>query len=305
MPSRKISELTRKTNLTGDELVPAAHAGETYAISISSIKSSVTKNDIGLSNVDNTPDVDKPVSALIQQALDGKAESTHTHTQYAATDHTHQEYVTPAASTTVQGKIQIATGTEVATGASQLKAVSPYELKQVTDQLAPVNHTHNEFAASTHNHAISDVTGLSNELNGKASTEHTHSDYSLTTHTHSEYAQTSHVHTGDQITSPTTVIITNVATTNYQLTLSDAGKMLRFTAAGAKAADVSLLNVPTNSIFHMSNRSTAGDLTVVFGGGITGNAPKNGTFVLEPGDTVSIHFVSANLADVYGSTKVV
>lgn len=305
MPSRKISELTTRTNLAGGEIIPAAYAGETYGVPINAITSSITKSDIGLSNVNNTSDMDKPISTLTQQALNNKADSNHTHNQYAAVDHTHEEYVTPTASTTVQGKIQIATGAEVATGASQLKAVSPYELKQVTDQLAPVNHTHNEFAASTHNHAISDVTGLSNELNGKASTEHTHSDYSLTTHTHSEYVQTSHVHTGDQITSPTTVIITNVATTNYQLTLSDAGKMLRFTAAGAKAADVSLLNVPTNSIFHMSNRSTAGDLTVVFGGGITGNAPKNGTFVLEPGDTVSIHFVSANLADVYGSTKVV
>ena len=152
-------------------------------------------------------------------------------------------------------------------------------------------------------YAINDITGLSDALDNKASSTHTHSNYSLTTHSHVEYAPSSHTHTGDQITSPTTVIINNIATTSYQLTLADAGKMSRFTASGAKSVDVSLLNVPGNSIFHMSNRSDSGDLTIVFGGGIAANVPKNGTFILEPGDTVSIHFVTATLADVYGSTK--
>lgn len=37
------------------------------------------KSEVGLGNVDNTSDLDKPVSDAVQTALDGKADSTHTH----------------------------------------------------------------------------------------------------------------------------------------------------------------------------------------------------------------------------------
>lgn len=40
---------------------------------------SVTKAQVGLSNVDNTSDASKPVSTATQTALDGKANSSHTH----------------------------------------------------------------------------------------------------------------------------------------------------------------------------------------------------------------------------------
>lgn len=39
-------------------------------------KSGLTKGDVGLGNVDNTPDADKPVSTATQTALDGKAGSS-------------------------------------------------------------------------------------------------------------------------------------------------------------------------------------------------------------------------------------
>lgn len=39
----------------------------------------VTKEAVGLGNVDNTSDADKPVSDLQQQALDQKSDKTHTH----------------------------------------------------------------------------------------------------------------------------------------------------------------------------------------------------------------------------------
>ncbi|CUU46995.1 pyocin knob domain-containing protein [Clostridium beijerinckii] len=38
-----------------------------------------TKVDVGLSNVDNTSDLNKPISTAVQSALNGKANSTHTH----------------------------------------------------------------------------------------------------------------------------------------------------------------------------------------------------------------------------------
>ena len=40
---------------------------------------SVNKADVGLSNVDNTADADKPVSTIQQSALDGKSPTTHNH----------------------------------------------------------------------------------------------------------------------------------------------------------------------------------------------------------------------------------
>jgi hypothetical protein len=44
------------------------------------------KDDIGLSNVDNTSDANKPISLATQSALDGKASSVHTHVSTDVTD---------------------------------------------------------------------------------------------------------------------------------------------------------------------------------------------------------------------------
>lgn len=48
-------------------------AGRTGAVTL-------TKTDVGLSNVDNTADTSKPISTAMQAALDGKAATTHSHT---------------------------------------------------------------------------------------------------------------------------------------------------------------------------------------------------------------------------------
>lgn len=41
----------------------------------------LTKSDVGLANVDNTSDANKPISAATQTALNGKAASAHTHSE--------------------------------------------------------------------------------------------------------------------------------------------------------------------------------------------------------------------------------
>lgn len=58
---------------TGD-FSPAAHATATDN------PHSVTKSQVGLSNVDNTSDADKPISTATQTALNGKASTVHSHT---------------------------------------------------------------------------------------------------------------------------------------------------------------------------------------------------------------------------------
>ena len=46
----------------------------------------VTKAQVGLGNVDNTSDVNKPISTAVQAALDGKAPASHTHIKSQITD---------------------------------------------------------------------------------------------------------------------------------------------------------------------------------------------------------------------------
>lgn len=46
----------------------------------------LTKSDVGLSQVDNTSDLDKPISDDTQDALDGKSDLGHTHTASSITD---------------------------------------------------------------------------------------------------------------------------------------------------------------------------------------------------------------------------
>lgn len=50
-------------------------------------------------------------------------------------------------------------------------------------EFAVANHTHGQYASVTHGHAVSDVTGLAGELDGKADASHTH-DYAASTHAH-------------------------------------------------------------------------------------------------------------------------
>lgn len=65
------------TNLTSDLAAKAPLASPTFTGTVSG----VTKAMVGLSNVDNTSDANKPVSTATQTALDGKAASSHTHVQ--------------------------------------------------------------------------------------------------------------------------------------------------------------------------------------------------------------------------------
>lgn len=78
----KNSTITFKVNST-------AFSNNTFTLNQSSNKTidiPVTKSTVGLSNVDNTSDANKPISTAVQQALDGKANSTHNHTASQITD---------------------------------------------------------------------------------------------------------------------------------------------------------------------------------------------------------------------------
>lgn len=93
------------------------------------------------------------------------------------------------------------------------------------------------------------------------------------------------------------------ATTSRAVALADVGSYLRFTAAGAKSCTFDVATgFTTGQEVHIANRSASGNVTVS-ATGITLNPPKGGTLNLEPGDTVTVKFVGASSADVFGSTE--
>jgi hypothetical protein len=75
----KFSILNELINLSGDEYFPVVHDYENFIVSLSNIKASIYKADVGLGNVDNTSDAAKPVSQATQIALNNKADINHDH----------------------------------------------------------------------------------------------------------------------------------------------------------------------------------------------------------------------------------
>ena len=102
---------------------------------------------VGLGNVNNTSDANKPVSTAQQTALDGKADASHTHAD---------------ATTSASGLMSGADKTK-------LNGVASGATANATDAQLRDRSTH------TGSQAISTITGLQTALDGKAATAHTHS----------------------------------------------------------------------------------------------------------------------------------
>lgn len=93
------------------------------------------------------------------------------------------------------------------------------------------------------------------------------------------------------------------ATSARTVAPADAGKYIRYTGTGAKTCTFDDGDgFAASEEFHIANRGTSGDVTLTPAGGMTLNAPKGGSLVLEPGDTVTVKIVAADEADVMGST---
>lgn len=94
------------------------------------------KSVVGLSNVDNTSDANKPVSVATQTALSGKANSTHTHAAADITSGTLDAARIPAATETTTGGVQLASVSEATTGTNATKAVTPAGVKAAVNAVA-------------------------------------------------------------------------------------------------------------------------------------------------------------------------
>jgi hypothetical protein len=119
MPNQKISELSAITVIDDADVLPIVDsiAIETKKISITQIKGlapvqsvngktgevTLIKGDVGLGNVDNTADADKPVSTATQTALNSKISiydgTTYDVTALAAVSQAEYDALTPSATT--------------------------------------------------------------------------------------------------------------------------------------------------------------------------------------------------------------
>lgn len=83
------------------------------------------KTAVGLGNVDNTSDANKPISTATQTALDGKATTNHNHAGSAITSGTIDAARLPVATATTNGVVELATTAETVTGTDTTRAVTP------------------------------------------------------------------------------------------------------------------------------------------------------------------------------------
>ena len=111
----------------------------------------------------------------IESDLVNKANSNHTHTNYADVDHTHSNY---AASDHTHTGYAEAEHTHSGYAASDHTHTGYAEAEHTHDEYAPSSHSHNEYAVvehthsgyanSSHNHIVADITGLQSTLDNKA-----------------------------------------------------------------------------------------------------------------------------------------
>lgn len=86
--SKQIAELTPYLESSANirqHAIPTQFATENFRIFISQIYAGMQKSDVGLGSVDDTSDEQKPLSALMRQALNTKATSDHNHTVSSVT----------------------------------------------------------------------------------------------------------------------------------------------------------------------------------------------------------------------------
>ena len=89
----------------------------------------LVKADVGLGNVDNTADTAKPVSTATQTALNGKANTSHTHDSADIITGTINAARLPTSTTSITGVVQLATTSIATTGTDTTTAVTPAGLK--------------------------------------------------------------------------------------------------------------------------------------------------------------------------------
>jgi hypothetical protein len=79
MPAKQIHELDLTQSIDDNTLFICSVEEITFAVKFAALRALITKASLGLDQVDNTPDLNKPISRAVQQALALKADLEHTH----------------------------------------------------------------------------------------------------------------------------------------------------------------------------------------------------------------------------------
>lgn len=155
---KRISQLDNLPQPTGAEELPVSYQGNNYKVRLDSVKFFLNKSDLGLDKVDNTTDLEKPISNATATALLGKADNVHTHvlsdieglsdviSQKANVTHGHEIVDINGLNNALDGKADVGHGHTLA---------SLPEVGQALTQKADVNHTHD----------IGNINGLQDGLN--------------------------------------------------------------------------------------------------------------------------------------------
>lgn len=151
--AKKISQFTYLDNLVGTELIPVVHNGANYIITFEDIKKSIDKGDLGLDQVDNTSDLDKPVSIAVSEELGRKANVLHSHN--------------PEDITNLDDHIETKIIETVGDKADRVHLHQISDVDGLTDVLAGK-------AEEVHSHEMTQISGLSSAIANKAEAIHSH-----------------------------------------------------------------------------------------------------------------------------------
>jgi hypothetical protein len=123
----------------------------------------LSSSDVGLGNVDNTSDVNKPISTATQTAINGKASASHAH----------GNLTNAGAIGTASGQIVVTTTGGVVTAASSISssAVSGLATVATSGSYADLSNKPATFTPSSHTHTASAITDFSSAVDAKLTTQ--------------------------------------------------------------------------------------------------------------------------------------
>lgn len=144
--SKKISQLNEAISIDGSEVIPISKPGFSLKLTLNRLKSIFTKADVGLGNVDNTSDIDKPLSSASIDAINTKADRNHSHNV-----------------------------SDIATLQQTLDNKANISHNHTVDNVSGLQTVLDTKSNTGHIHGISDVTGLVQSLSNKSDISHSHS----------------------------------------------------------------------------------------------------------------------------------
>lgn len=175
----------------------------------------VTKEQVGLSNVDNTADMDKPVSNAVSSAINSfKEENSREHTEiHSAINTLKQESSSEIEKAKEEinksiddfyNRLNSAVNTLKDSNSAAHTALqqeinnTKSELQSAIKTKSDIGHNHDSLYITAEQVASAYATKkeLSSGLNSKANTSHSHTGYAASSHNHDNvYSKTNHTHT--------------------------------------------------------------------------------------------------------------